>query len=42
MLRALAAALLLRRALFDTNVFSLVDTTKAVLPDMRARRAVTS
>ncbi|MFD9689628.1 oxidoreductase [Kitasatospora sp. NPDC059088] len=27
------------RALFDTNVFGLVDTTKAVLPGMRARRA---
>ncbi|QLJ02629.1 oxidoreductase [Streptomyces sp. NEAU-sy36] len=26
------------RALFDTNVFGLVDTTKAVLPGMRARR----
>ncbi|MGW1197934.1 oxidoreductase [Streptomyces sp. NPDC002536] len=27
------------RALFDTNVFGLADTTKAVLPGMRARRA---
>ncbi|NNN29724.1 oxidoreductase [Streptomyces sp. S3(2020)] len=27
------------RALFDTNVFGLVETTKAVLPGMRARRA---
>nr|WP_229848890.1 oxidoreductase [Streptomyces melanogenes] len=27
------------RALFDTNVFGLVDTTRAVLPGMRARRA---
>ncbi|MFI0738944.1 oxidoreductase [Streptomyces sp. NPDC021100] len=27
------------RALFDTNVFGLVDTTKAVLPGMRARRS---
>ncbi|WP_030240445.1 oxidoreductase [Streptomyces sp. NRRL S-350] len=27
------------RALFDTNVFSLVHTTQAVLPGMRARRA---
>ncbi|MGW2230915.1 oxidoreductase [Streptomyces formicae] len=26
------------RALFDTNVFGLVDTTRAVLPGMRARR----
>ncbi|QCX81483.1 putative oxidoreductase [Streptomyces sp. YIM 121038] len=26
------------RALFDTNVFGLADTTKAVLPGMRARR----
>ncbi|MEV8527389.1 oxidoreductase [Streptomyces sp. NPDC052000] len=26
------------RALFDTNVFGLVNTTKAVLPGMRARR----
>ncbi|MEU1075953.1 MULTISPECIES: oxidoreductase [unclassified Streptomyces] len=26
------------RALFDTNVFGLVDATKAVLPGMRARR----
>ncbi|MFG3101301.1 oxidoreductase [Streptomyces sp. NPDC048182] len=26
------------RALFDTNVFGLVDTTNAVLPGMRARR----
>ncbi|MEW9518437.1 oxidoreductase [Streptomyces tubercidicus] len=27
------------RALFDTNVFGLVHTTRAVLPGMRARRA---
>ncbi|WP_242906030.1 oxidoreductase [Actinomadura terrae] len=27
------------RALFDTNVFGLVDTTRAVLPGMRARRS---
>ncbi|MEO3884202.1 oxidoreductase [Nonomuraea sp. B5E05] len=27
------------RALFDTNVFGLLDVTKAVLPGMRARRA---
>ncbi|KAB7843689.1 oxidoreductase [Streptomyces mobaraensis] len=27
------------RALFDTNVFGLIDTTKAVLPGMRARRS---
>ncbi|MFI6848668.1 oxidoreductase [Kitasatospora sp. NBC_00085] len=27
------------RALFDTNVFGLANTTKAVLPGMRARRA---
>ncbi|MER5549400.1 oxidoreductase [Streptomyces sp. NPDC002589] len=27
------------RALFDTNVFGLVNTTRAVLPGMRARRA---
>jgi NADP-dependent 3-hydroxy acid dehydrogenase YdfG len=27
------------RALFDANVFGLIDVTKAVLPDMRARRA---
>ncbi|GAA2380598.1 oxidoreductase [Streptomyces coeruleofuscus] len=27
------------RALFDTNVFGLVETTRAVLPGMRARRA---
>ncbi|MFB7911932.1 oxidoreductase [Kitasatospora sp. NPDC056076] len=27
------------RALFDTNVFGLADTTRAVLPGMRARRA---
>lgn len=27
------------RALFDTNVFGLIATTKAVLPGMRARRA---
>lgn len=27
------------RALFDTNVFGLVDVTRAVLPGMRARRA---
>ncbi|MGI5340761.1 oxidoreductase [Streptomyces sp. CA-181903] len=27
------------RALFDTNVFGLVDVTKAVLPGMRARRS---
>ncbi|MFJ5952846.1 oxidoreductase [Streptomyces noursei] len=27
------------RALFDANVFGLVDTTKAVLPGMRARRS---
>jgi NADP-dependent 3-hydroxy acid dehydrogenase YdfG len=26
------------RALFDANVFGLIDVTKAVLPDMRARR----
>ncbi|MEQ4723594.1 oxidoreductase [Nonomuraea sp. B19D2] len=27
------------RALFDTNVFGLIDVTKAVLPGMRARRS---
>ncbi|MFE4021089.1 oxidoreductase [Streptomyces sp. NPDC059101] len=27
------------RALFDTNVFGLIDVTRAVLPGMRARRA---
>lgn len=27
------------RALFDTNVFGLVETTRAVLPGMRARRS---
>ncbi|MEK8174788.1 SDR family NAD(P)-dependent oxidoreductase [Streptomyces sp. M19] len=27
------------RALFDTNVFGLVDVTRAVLPGMRTRRA---
>lgn len=30
------------RAMFETNVFGLVDMTKAVLPVMRAQKAVSS